>query len=96
MSYQFQFLIKSVPVTVLKALAFNDLLPTILFNGVAKVFRVLIGTIKLDGAWLIELLITTDKKLFYEAVYPTLANDELRIAAFKAMNNVDVEAGYEA
>lgn len=51
------------------------------------------GIIKVDGAVVIELLITTDKKLFYVAVNPTLANDELKMLALSPTNNVEVEAG---
>lgn len=52
--------------------------------------------VNVDGALTIEALITTDKKLFSEAVYPTLAKELLKIAALRAMNKVEVVAGYEA
>lgn len=53
----------------------------------------LAGTTRVAGAWEIELLTATDKKLFSEAVYPTLANELLKRPAFKAMNKVDAVAG---
>ena len=54
------------------------------------------GITKVVGAVAIELLTTTDKKLFSVAVYPTLANELLKIPAFKAMKSVEVVVGYEA
>jgi hypothetical protein len=51
------------------------------------------GIINVVGAVTMELLITTDKKLFSLAVYPTFANDVAKIAAFNETNNVDVVAG---
>jgi len=51
------------------------------------------GIVKVEGAVAIELLITTDKKLFYVAVNPTLANDELKMLALSPTNNVEVEVG---
>lgn len=62
----------------------------------AALFVALAGTINVEGAVAIPLLITTDKKLFSEAVYPTLANEVLKSPAFKATNNVDVDTGNEA
>lgn len=51
------------------------------------------GTTNVDGAATIELLMTTDKKVFSVAVYPTLDNEVLKMAAFKVTNKVEVEAG---
>lgn len=53
----------------------------------------LAGITRPAGAWAIELLTATDKKLFSEAVYPTLANEVLNKAAFKATNKVEAVAG---
>ncbi len=62
----------------------------------AALFVALAGTTNVAGAVAIPLLITTDKKLFSVAVYPTLDNDVLKSPAFKATNSVDVVTGYEA
>lgn len=51
------------------------------------------GIINVVGAVAMELLITTDKKLFSLAVYPTFANDVAKRAAFNETNNVEVVAG---
>lgn len=39
---------------------------------------------------------TTEMNEFSEAVYPTLANDSLKIWAFKARNKVEIEAGNDS
>lgn len=47
----------------------------------------------MEGAVEIELLTTTDKKLFSVAVYPTFANDEPKMLALIPTNKVEVETG---
>lgn len=54
------------------------------------------GTANPAGAWTIELLMTTEMNEFSEAVYPTLANDSLKIWAFKARNKVEIEVGNDS